>query len=80
MTHTRFKGSYRKKGPAVPGSRVYEATSHRYWVLLNGLAKEKRYRMETSNKYMERDNVLIHVIEHDIVLTLDIIFEHIGNR
>ncbi len=79
MTHTRFKDSYRKQGPAVPGSRVYERLKplrtgiERYY----GLAKENRYRMETSNTYMGHDNVLIHVIEHDIVLTLDIIFEHI---
>ena len=78
MTHTRFKDSYRKQGPAVPGSRVYEILKplrtgiERYY----GLAKENRYRMETSNTYMGHDNVLIHVIEHDIVLTLDIIFKH----
>ena len=78
MTHTRFKDSYRKRGPAVPGSRVYERLKplrtgiERYY----GLVKENRYRMETSNTYMGHDNVLIHVIEHDIVLTLDIIFQH----
>ena len=36
--------------------------------------------METSNTYMGHDNVLIHVIEHptehNMVLTLDIIFQH----
>ena len=32
--------------------------------------------MEMSNTYMDHDNVLIHVIEHDIVLTQDIIFQH----
>ena len=78
MIHTRFKDSYRKQGPAVPGSRVYERLKplrtgiERYY----GLVKENRYRMETSNTYMGHDNVLIHVIEHDIVLTLDIIFQH----
>ena len=78
MTYTYFKGSYRKQGPAVPGSRVYERLKplrtgiERYY----GLAKENRYRMESSNTYMGHDNVLIHVIEHDIVLTLDIIFQH----
>ncbi len=30
--------------------------------------------METTNTYMGMDNVLMHVIEHDISLTLDIIF------
>jgi len=39
-----------------------------------GLVKENRYRMETTNTYMGFDNVLMHVIEHDISLTLDIIF------
>ena len=78
MTHTCFKDSYRKQGPAVPGSRIYERLKplrtgiERYY----GLVKENRYRMETSNTYMGHDNVLIHVIEHDIVLTLDIIFQH----
>lgn len=78
MTYTYFKESYRKQGPAVPGSRVYERLKplrtgiERYY----GLAKENRYRMEVSNTYMGHDNVLIHVIEHDIVLTLDIIFQH----
>jgi len=78
MTHTYFKDSYRKQGPAVPGSRVYKRLKplrtgiERYY----GLAKENRYRMEVSNTYTGHDNVLIHVIEHDIVLTLDIIFEH----
>jgi len=78
MTHTCFKDRYRKQGPAVPGSRVYERLKplrtgiERYY----GLAKENRYRMETSNTYMGHDNVLIHVIEHDIALTLDIIFQY----
>ena len=62
----------------IPGSRVYKRLKplctgiERYY----GLAKENRYRMETSNTYMIHDNVLIHVIEHDIVLTLDIIFQY----
>lgn len=78
MTYTYFKDSYRKRGPAVPESRVYKRLKplrtgiERYY----GLAKENRYRMEVSNTYMGHDNVLIHVIEHDIVLTLDIIFQH----
>ncbi len=41
-----------------------------------GLTKENRYHMETNNTYMGHDNVLIHVIEHDMVATLDIIYEH----
>ena len=32
--------------------------------------------MENKNTYMGHDNVLIHVIEHDIVATIDIIHEH----
>lgn len=78
VTYTYFKNSFRKQGPAVPGSRVYERLKplrtgiERYY----GLAKENRYRMESSNTYMGHDNVLIHVIEHDIVLTLDIMFQH----
>lgn len=78
MTHTRFKDSYRKQGPVVPGSRVYQRLKplrtgiERYYALV----KENRYRMETSNTYMGHDNVLIHIIEHDIVLTLDIMFKH----
>jgi len=38
------------------------------------LVIENRYRMETTNTYMGLDNVLMHMIEHDIALTLDIIF------
>ena len=33
--------------------------------------------METSNSYTGLDNVTIHVIEHDIVLTQDIIFDYL---
>jgi len=32
--------------------------------------------MEANNTYMGHDNVLIHVIEHDMVATLDILYEH----
>ena len=42
-----------------------------------GLTKENRYYMEHNNTYMGHDNVLIHVIEHDIVATLDILYEHL---
>ena len=81
MTYTRFKDSYRKQGPAVPGSRVYKRLKplrtgiERYY----GLAKENRYKMEKNNTYMGHDNVLVHVIEHDIVLTLDITFQYNRN-
>ena len=78
ITHTYFKDDYRRRGPAVPGSRVYERLKklrtgiERYY----GLTKENRYHMEANNTYMGHDNVLIHVIEHDIVATLDILHEH----
>ena len=78
ITHTYFKNDYRRQGPAVPGSRPYEQLKRlrtgieRYY----GLTKENRYHMEVNNTYMGHDNVLIHVIEHDIVATLDILYEH----
>jgi len=78
ITHTYFKNDYRRQGPAVPGSRPYEQLKRlrtgieRYY----GLTKENRYHMEVNNTYMGHGNVLIHVIEHDIVATLDILYEH----
>lgn len=33
--------------------------------------------MEKSNRYKGIENVTIHVIEHDIVLTQDIIFDYL---
>lgn len=33
--------------------------------------------MEISNPYKGLDNVTIHTIEHDIVLTQDIVFDYI---
>jgi hypothetical protein len=77
-TYTYFKEDYRRKGPAVPGSRLYKRLKklrtgiERYY----GLTKENRYHMEHNNTYMGHNNVLIHVIEHDIVATLDILYEH----
>ena len=78
ITHTHFKDDYRRQGPAVPGSRPYEQLKklrtgiERYY----GLTKENRYHMEVNNTYMGHDNVLIHVIEHYIAATLDILYEH----
>jgi len=78
IIHTHFKDDYRRQGPAVPGSRPYEQLKklrtgiERYY----GLTKENRYHMEVNNTYMGHDNVLIHVIEHDIVATLNILYEH----
>lgn len=78
MTYTYFKDDYRRQGPAAPGSRLYARLKtlrtgiERYY----GLTKENRYHMEANNTYMGHHNVLIHVIEHDIVTTLDILHEH----
>ncbi len=77
MTYTYFEDDYRRQGPAVPGSRVYERMKllrtgiERYY----GLTKENRYHMEQNNSYMGHDNVLVHVIEHDLVATLDLLHE-----
>jgi len=42
-----------------------------------GLVKENRYRMGQTNFYKGLDNVTIHAVEHDIVLTQDIIFDYL---
>jgi hypothetical protein len=42
-----------------------------------GLVKENRYRMEITNYYKGIDKVNIHAIEHDILLTQDIMFDYI---
>jgi hypothetical protein len=53
MTYTYFKESYRRQGPAVPGSRLYKRLKklrtgiERYY----GLTKENRYHMEANNTY-----------------------------
>ena len=78
MTYTYFKDDYRRQGPAAPGSTLYKRLKklrtgiERYY----GLIKENRYHMEVNNTFVGHDNVLIHVIEHDIVATLDILHEH----
>jgi len=67
-----------KSGDLLRPLRLYERLKilrtgiERYY----GLTKENRYHMEHNNTYMGHDNVLIHVIEHDIVATLDILYEH----
>jgi len=84
MTYTYFKDSYRKFGPATPGSAIYAKLKkyrtgiERYY----GLVKENRYRMESSNTYKGLDHITIHVLEHDIVLTQDIIYDYLttGNK
>ena len=77
--YTYFKDGYRKYGPAVPHSLIYKKLKpFRTGIERTfGLVKENRYRMEISNFYKGIDNVSIHAIEHDIVLTQDIIFDYI---
>ena len=74
--YTYFKDSYRKFGPALPNTIIYKTLKpYRTAIERNyGLVKENRYRLEYTNTYKGFDNVLMHVIEHDIVLTQDVIF------
>ena len=76
---TYFTDGYRKYGPAVPHSLIYKKLKpFRTGIERTfGLVKENRYRMELSNSYKGIDNVTIHAIEHDIVLTQDIIFDYL---
>ena len=75
---TYFEDGYRKYGPAVPHSFIYRKLKpFRTGIERTfGLVKENRYRMEITNFYKGIDNVTIHAIEHDIVLTQDIIFDY----
>jgi len=75
---TYFEDGYRKYGPAVPHSLIYQKLKpFRTGIERTfGLVKENRYRMEITNSYKGIDNVTIHAIEHDIVLTQDIIFDY----
>ena len=77
--YTYFKDGYRKYGPAVPHSLIYKKLKpFRTGIERTfGLVKENRYRMEISNFYKGIDNVTIHTIEHDIVLTQDIISDYL---
>jgi hypothetical protein len=76
VKYTYFKNSYRKFGPALKSSIIYKhLKSYRTAIEREyGLVKDNRYKMEYTNTYRGIDNVLIHVIEHDITLTQDIIF------
>lgn len=76
VKYTYFKDSYRKFGSALPSSIIYNhLKSYRTAIEREyGLVKDNRYKMEYTNTYNGSDNVLIHVIEHDITLTHDIIF------
>jgi hypothetical protein len=76
---TYLNDGYRKYGPALPHSLIYK----RLKPLRTGIERTfglDRYRMELSNFYKGIDNVNIHAIEHDIVLTQDIIFEFMKTR
>ena len=74
--YTCFRDSYRKYGPATPDTIIYKKLKPFRTAIERGfgLVKENRYRMEYTNTYMGINNVTMHVIEHDIVLTHDIIF------
>lgn len=76
MCHTYFKDGYRKFGPAQPNTVIYKKLKpYRTAIERNyGLVKENRYRLEYTNTYKGFNNVLMHVIEHDITLTQDVIF------
>ena len=58
--------------PVPQVSSAYRTAIERGFSLL----KENRYRMENTNTYMGIENVAMHMIEHDIVLTQDIIFDY----
>ena len=76
LKYTYFKDGYRKFGPALPDTIIYKTLKpYRTAIERNyGLVKENRYRLEYTNTYKGFDNVLMHVIEHDIALTQDVIF------
>jgi len=75
---TYFTDGYRKYGPALPHTLIYQKLKpFRTGIERTfALVKENRYRMEISNFYRGTDNMTIHSIEHDIVLTQDIIFAY----
>jgi len=76
---TYFNDGYRKYGPALPHSLIYQKLKpFRTGIERTfALVKENRYRMEISNRYKGTHNVTIHAVEHDIVLTHDIVFDYI---
>jgi len=79
ICHTYFEDGYRKYGPALPYSVIYKKLKPFRTGIERAFAivKENRYRMEQTNLCRGIDNVTIHAIEHDIVLTQDIIFDYI---
>ena len=76
--YTHFKDGYRKYGPATPNTIIYKRLKSFRTAIEReiGLLKANRYRMEHTTTYMGIDNVTMHVIEHGIVLSQDIIFEY----
>ena len=79
--YTSFTEGYRKVGPALPNTVIYRGVKPFRTGIERTYApvKENPYRMETSNTYVGLDNVLMHVVEHDIVLTQDIIYDYLNN-
>jgi len=77
--YTYFSNGYRKFGPALPHNAIYQKLKPLRTGIERtfGLVKENRYRMEETNFYKGIDNVTIHTVEHDIVLTQDIIFDYL---
>ena len=77
--YTYFSNGYRKFGPALPHNAIYQKLKPLRTGIEKtfGLVKENRYRMEEANFYKGIDNVTIHTVEHDIVLTRDIIFDYL---
>jgi hypothetical protein len=77
--YTYFSSGYRKFGPALPHNAIYQKLKPLRTGIERtfGLVKENRYRMEETNFYRGLDNVTIHAVEHDIVLTQDIIFDYL---
>ncbi len=79
--YTLFEAGYRKYGPTLSTMVVYKKLKP-YRTCIErtyGLVKENQYRMEMNNTYTAHDNVLIHIIEHDIVLTQDIINDYLSS-
>jgi len=79
--YTLFEAGYRKYGPAILTVLVYKKLKpHRTCIERTyGLVKENRYRMEMNDTYTGHDNVLMHVIEHDIVLAQDTINDYLSS-
>jgi len=77
----KFRESYLKYGPATPDTIIYKKLKPFRTAIERGfgLLKENRYRIERTNTYMGIDNVAMHIIEHDILLTQDIIFGYKTN-